>query len=349
MSLNIVNSFKTAAPLPIAGWVTIGRTVLGSPSTTIDVTGLPNKRYLQFLWNSVNHPSGAETRLRLGNGSFDSANNYANRRSVNGATDVLKVSTDHILLNNNALNEDNSGIGHIANLAGNEKLTQSHMIETIQGAGSVPAREEDVGKWVNTVDTIDQVQLLSGGGSFDTGSELVINAWDPLDEHTDNFWAPLASADLSGGAADNIDTGVFDFKKYLWIQFYGAVNGAETQKNGIRFNGDGGANYAVRASTNGGGESPDPNRIEIPIRAANSANPGFTNMFVTNSSTLDKLVIGHTIERTGAGSGNIPDRREFVASYTDVSNPITSVQSIQRGATGENMGVNTILNVWGSN
>jgi hypothetical protein len=49
-----------------------------------------------------------------------------------------------------------------------------------------------------------------------TNSEAVVLGWDPADTHTSNFWEELASVDLSGGAADILDSGTFTAKKYLW-------------------------------------------------------------------------------------------------------------------------------------
>jgi hypothetical protein len=52
---------------------------------------------------------------------------------------------------------------------------------------------------------------------------MVVLGWDPADTHTSNFWEELASVDLSGGAATNIDSGTITAKniygfKYMQIR-----------------------------------------------------------------------------------------------------------------------------------
>ena len=59
------------------------------------------------------------------------------------------------------------------NSANQEKITQGHSVmQDTAGAGTVPRRRENVGKWANTSDQVTQVGVYNGntGANFATGS-----------------------------------------------------------------------------------------------------------------------------------------------------------------------------------
>ena len=348
-------SFGGVAPVgEIGGWIELGRTTLGSANATIDVTGIADKRYLQFLWQA-DKPSARETRMRLGNGSFDSAGNYADRFSVNGGGDNPQVSQTGMRINNNALNEDDWGIGYISNLAGNEKLTLSWMAETIAGAGNTPSRQEGVHKWANTSVSIDQLQLiLNGSGSFGIGSELVILGWDPADTHTSNFWEPLADVDLSAGVDTTIDSGTFTAKKYLWVQAWYKGTAVGSVGNTFMRVGNGTVdtdpNYASRGSTNGVADVTSFSQTAATIfDDAGSDNVGFfINFFVKNNASNEKLIINHGVQGNAAGAASSPVRFESVNKWANTSVQLNRIELIPQAATPI-LAKESFLKVWGSN
>jgi len=348
-------SFGGVAPIgEVGGWIELGRTILGSTNATIDVTGIADKRYLKFLWEA-DKPSARETRMRLGNGSFDSADNYADSFSVNDGTENVQVTQNGMRINNNALNADDWGIGYIFNLAGKEKLTLSWMEENIAGTANVPSRQEGAHKWANTSVSIDQLQLiLNGSGSFGIGSELVILGWDPADTHTSNFWEPLADVDLSAGVDSTIDSGTFTAKKYLWVQAWYKGTAVGSVGNTFMRVGNGtvdtGSNYASRGSTNG---LADVTALTTQTAAtiyddAGSDNVGFfINFFILNNASNEKLIINHGVQGNAAGAASPPTRFESVNKWTNTSVQINRIELIPQAATPL-LAKESFLKVWGS-
>ena len=330
----------------VGGWVELGRTTLGSAGDTITVSGLSDKRYYMVLGDKQSS-GNASWDWRVGNGSADSGNNYARRQSSNGGTDSTNVNYSRMYGDNGGSTTPSFQVGYFANLSGKEKLNITHSIsQSTAGAGTAPLRRESVSKWV-TSSTIDVIQGLNvEGGDFNTGSEVVVLGWDPTDTHTTNFWEELASVDLSGGAATNIDSGTITAKKYLWFQFYGD---SITSANSIRvtFNGDTGSNYADRSSQNGGGEDVNDPTSNMQMTISTHTTPSFINCFAINNSANEKLVMNHSVDQNTAGAGNAPVRVEGVHKWANTSSQITSINFKTSG--GANLGTNTKLKVWGSN
>ena len=343
---------KPALGLPsgsVGGWVELGRTTLGSAGDDIDVSSLADKRYYMVLCSDL--PTGnTQWYPRLGNGSFDTSNNYATRESYNGATDGANANQPSIRWNTSittSYTNPKFGVGYISNLATKEKLTMFHGVaQQSAGAGTSPDRAEVVSKWTNTSNVMDMFRLHNiESGSFNTGSEVVVLGWDPADTHTTNFWEELASVDLSGGAATNIDSGTITAKKYLWFQFYGD---SITSANSIRvtFNGDTESNYADRSSQNGGGEDVNDPTSNMQMTISTHTTPSFINCFAINNSANEKLVMNHSVDQNTAGAGNAPVRVEGVHKWANTSSQITSINFKTSG--GANLGTNTKLKVWGS-
>ena len=349
------NSFLSfGAAGGVGGWVNLGRTILGSTNATVDVTGLANKRYLQFIWRTIDKPSARETRMRVGNGSFDSDTNYSTRRSVNGGSDNTNVSETGFRINNNALNEDDWGVGYISNFAGNEKLSISWMGETLVAASNIPSRQETVDKWDNTSVSIDQLQLLlNGSGSFGVGTELIINGWDPADTHTTNFWELLHTATLSSDDS-TFDSGVFDSTaKYLWIQVWYKGTGSTSVGNTFMRVGnstvDLDSNYASRGSTNGIADVTSSSQTSMVVHDdAGSDNIGFfNNMYILNDSATEKLIIGNSIQGNAVGAGSLPTRFDYTNKWANTSVQLDRLELLPQAGSPD-IASGAIMNIYGS-
>ena len=171
------------------GWKELGRTTLGSAGDDIDVTGLADKRYLMFLGHGL-CSSATNPLMVVGNGSFDSGNNYAERNTHNGS-DITQVNQPKFNFGYaQTTSVPSLTVGYFSNLASKEKLLLSHTVfEDTAGAGNDPTRYEYAAKWSNTSNVIDQMRFWNAeGGSWDSGAELVVLGWDPDDTHTTNFW-----------------------------------------------------------------------------------------------------------------------------------------------------------------
>ena len=346
MSLNIVNSFKLTPPPPelTGGWVELGRTILGAPGNTIDVTSLADKRYLMVVCNHLLNATNPIPGWRF-NG--DAASNYAERISVDGGADALRVSQTRMFTDSIGVTASNwFHIQYFSNLATSEKLTQTFMASNRSGvgAGNAPSRVEHVGKWSNSSNAINAYNGFNiNTGTFDTDTEIVVLGWDPTDTHTENFWEELASVDLSGGAADNLNSGTFTAKKYLWVQAFmeadgGLITGAST------FNGDTAGNYARRRQSNGAADNTAGNETAIDVRGGENKNR-YDNMFIVNNLSKEKLVIGN-LAVTTAGVATVPDRVEYVAKWANTSSQITSINYSNTDAGS--YGTTSIIKVWGS-
>tara|TARA_B110001454_G_scaffold210282_1_gene224640 strand:+ start:10 stop:1095 length:1086 start_codon:yes stop_codon:yes gene_type:complete len=328
----------------IGGWVELGRTTLESAGDNIDVSSLSDKRYYMVLHDVK--PSGSVWTENTFNNDI-TGGNTANRRSVDGGTDALQTSANYIYTSASQTTPM-FGVYNIANLAGKEKLQIYHnVMGNTAGAGTAPRRYEASGKWDNTSNPISTFNLHNGNasGDFGIGSEAVVLGWDPTDTHTTNFWEELASVDLSGGAANNIDSGTITAKKYLWVQYY--TEQSTDSDFLITFNGDDSSgNYARRYSNDGGTDITSGTSQNNFTQVSRTANlPQFTNMFIINNSANEKLIIAHTVYQMTAGEETAPARWEAVGKWDNTSEQITSM-NIKSGSG--NLASKTILKVWGS-
>lgn len=330
----------------IAGWKELGRTTLGSAADTITVSSLEDKRYYMILTDALDNGSAINCAFRYNN---DSGNNYSNRHSLNSGADSTGTSQNALLNHYWVENASNRfGIDYISNISSNEKLTISHTVyESAAGAGNAPQRSEQTSKWTNTSNAINRVDALnSGAGDFNTGSEVVVLGWDPSDNHTSNFWTELASADLSGGAADALNSGTFSSKKYLWIQWYCEISGAAISAGTFRFNSDTGSNYARRQSSNGAADSTYTSQSNIDVNITTVGNY-FMNMFVINNASNEKLVIGHAVDTTSTfDATGAPQRMEFVGKWVNTSDQIDEVNVVNVSAG--DFGTSSTIKVWGA-
>jgi len=288
--------------------------------------------------------------FRVGNGSIDTGSNYSDRHSTNGGADTTSINANRIgdVLGNQP--NDRFGVMYFANLASKEKLMQGHIMDYgVAGAGATtaPDRVEIVAKWTNTSNVIDTVQLLDDGTDvMAAGSELVVLGWDPADTHTNNFWEELASNQL--GSETTLSSGTFTAKKYLWVQIYTANVASDNQA--IYFNSDNSTNYSFRYSNNGGsdGTVTSNNTIQTAIAGGSGTYWSFTNMFIINNSSNEKLVIIHTNENTTEGASNAPVRTEVVGKWANTSSQITDIKIADGGGTQNNQQVGSFIKVWGA-
>ena len=154
-------------------------TVLGAKeaatSDTMSVTDLTAKKHLMIQAKCVN--SGAvRTGVRFNN---DTGNNYAHRRSVNGASDATNTSHNRIVSDTDIDGTDFTTI-YVLNEASKEKLVILERVhQSGSGAGNAPDREEMVGKWVNTSNAITRVDIVNTEtGDFVEGSEVTVYGTD---------------------------------------------------------------------------------------------------------------------------------------------------------------------------
>ena len=328
-----------------AGWKEVGRTTLSSAGDVIDVGSLPNKRYYMVIRNIIGGDGNMAVYNRL-NG--DTGSNYAYRQSENGATDSATSSGQNMVVYDTGGDaNDKFDITYISNLAGNEKLSIGHGINRRSaGSGNAPVRGEFTWKWANTSNAITTINTLNDtnnqSGNFNTDSEVVVLGYDPTDTNTTDFWEELADVTL-GSSATTLGTSTFTAKKYLWFQTYMKSGNCDYR---LTFNGDSGSNYATRWSENGGSDSTSTSAAFNYLSPQGASTPRFTNTFMINNASNEKLGISHVALQNTAGAGNVPERDEVVHKWTNTSNQITSLTV---AASLNTLSAGTRIKVWGSN
>ena len=334
---------NAAASGGVGGWVELGRTTLGSAGLNIDVTSLTNKRYYMILHNSVGQGGSNDHLLRF-NG--DTGSNYAYRTSATGAADDTLPSNNYALFGVHPGSTTPSfTVSYVANYSTKEKLVIGHTgAQSTAGAGTAPYRSEEVSKWANTSNAISSINIYHTSENFNTGSEVIVLAWDPADTHTNNFWTELYSGDLSAGAAAYIDSGTITAKKYLWVQLY--TQQSVDSDYLVTFNGDNaGTTYARRYMNDGATETTGTSLANFTLVSRPANLPSFHNFFIINNSAKEKLIISHQVNQGNAGSGTAPTRTEYVGKWANTAAQITSMR-ITSGSG--NLATKTILKIWGS-
>jgi hypothetical protein len=269
----------------------------------------------------------------------DSGSNYAVSRSGNGGNwadnanfsdlDLWDANSPQIL-----------GVDYMVNKSDKEKLLIGYVNDgNTAGAGNAPMRAKIAGKWANTSDAINRIDLdTMNSTTWNSGSEVVVLGWDEDDTHATNFWEELASVSADGSSS-TLSSGTITAKKYLWLQFYSDNMGSGK----IRFNSDTGSNYSRRYSANGGSDVTSLSLGYLPIGYTTTAI--LHNIFIVNNSANEKLCIIQDSERNTAGAGNAPYRMEEVGKWSNTSSQITQIDLTQNS----NFASSSVLKIWGSN
>ena len=334
------------------GWKELARTTLGSGNTNINVASIPDKRYYMILRNTLGRGGGHGT-----NGGYiinnDSGSNYAVSRSGNGGNwadnanfsdlDLWDANSPQIL-----------GVDYMVNKSDKEKLLIGYVNDgNTAGAGNVPMRAKIAGKWANTSDAINRIDLdTMNSTTWNSGSEVVVLGWDPDDTHTTNFWEQLGSS--STVTSNAIDVSLSAEKKYLWVQGYlkqGSGTSGSLRMRVGNSSVDTGSNYVERFSENGGTD--DTSRTsQTALKAVVSDGAGsaiyqiFFNLFIINNASKEKLIIGHAVHNNGAtGAGTWAARIESVSKWTNTSDQIDVMKFYRTNDTLDS----GLIKVWGSN
>ena len=293
----------------VGGWVELGRTTLGGTSDTISVTSLSDKRYYMYLMSLP--LSGRVDHYHRLNG--DTGTNYAYRRSIDGASDVTGTSVTGLLYGSQTVGDMAFNMGYISNLSANEKLVIHQHVDNQAGTGAVnaPRRIEGVGKHDQTSNPVTGLLTYNGDtGDYSSGAEVVVLGWDESDTHTNNFWEELYSDSQTGQTVDNIDSGTFTNKKYLWVQ--GWFKGTANTTVKMTFNNSTDSTYAYRYSNNGGSDATGTSSANVVLHNTKANATKFLNMFIVNDGSNEILGIAHMVEDGGSGAASDPDRRETV-------------------------------------
>ena len=155
-------------------WEEIGRTRLAVAGDTISVQNLPNKRYLKVEISVEDTGGSIICNMRFNN---DTGNNYATRRSANGAADATSTGDSSINVGRAVSATPQFVLAYIENRASIEKMVQCFgAARGTAGAGNAPDRNDTLGKWANTSATINRIDVVNstGSGDYAIGSQVTV-------------------------------------------------------------------------------------------------------------------------------------------------------------------------------
>lgn len=168
-----------------------------------------------------------------------------------------------------------------------------------------------------------------------TGSKIVNNTITSSDidwtSSTGKIWWEELGRTTLGANADTISVSSFTAKKYLMIihrlnHTGGGINSQMT------FNGDSGASYAYRVSSNGAADATQASGTFLGLLTAAESSNLKADIFVDNFQTLEKEVHATLVTTAGSGATQVPSRRVFAGKWANTSAQITTVTITNTGA-----------------
>ena len=161
-------------------WAKLATTTLASSNDTIQTSNFTPSKFITVLTHIINTGGDYRTFYRLGSTSIDTGSNYAQRRSENGASDLLNTSLNGTLDWNVTESVQSFNIAYFINISTEEKLGIAFKIgSNTAGAGNAPNRAEFVGKWANTsnqfdiINQSDAVDPKAGSAGIDSNLSVL--------------------------------------------------------------------------------------------------------------------------------------------------------------------------------
>lgn len=153
------------------------------------------------------------------------------------------------------------------------------------------------------------------------------------------WWEELGRTTLT--AAGDTMSVTIPVRKYLQIIVTGIPSGVLDL--GFQVNGDGGASYARRQSTNGAGDSATGSLTSVPIGPDTVTAIKYSVIYCINVATTEKLFIGSYVSGSASGAGTAPARREQVYKWANTTNAITSINVFNTGSGDLAIGSSVIV------
>jgi hypothetical protein len=162
-------------------WEELASVELGSANNTLSSGTFTAKKYLWVQYYVPSSTGSADNYIiKVGNSTIDTGSNYCQRYSIDGGTDGTQINQSYIRLSWNYAfgSEWMFANQFIINNASNEKLMMSHSNRNdVSGAGTAPHRHEIVGKWTNTSNQINIIDLLHQNGASTLGAGTIMKVW----------------------------------------------------------------------------------------------------------------------------------------------------------------------------
>lgn len=170
----VVLGYDPADTTGTNSWEELASVELSSAGDAIDSGTFTAKKYLMVQTHCI--ASGTiSTNIRF-NG--DTGVKYAWRSQREGGTDDTQASDTSIQTGDDPV--DSFHTYFIVNKSNKEKLMQGDKIDlSAAGEGTAPNRREQVGKWINSTDQINEIKFINAGtGDFASGSQIKVWGFD---------------------------------------------------------------------------------------------------------------------------------------------------------------------------
>ena len=144
-------------------------------------------------------------------------------------------------------------------------------------------------------------------------------------------WVEVGRTTL-GSAGDSIDVTSLPDKQYYMILRFIISSGNTVVYN--KLNDDGGTNYASRASENGGTDGTSTEDTSVIYDTGGDAGDKFDITYISNIAGKEKLALGQQNNEDASGAGNAPVRGEFAWKWSNTSDPIDQIETLNTGQSG---------------
>lgn len=329
-------------------WQKIGTDTLTGSAQGITVEGVSAENN-QFINHTISVSNG-DIEWRLGKTTIDTGSNYAYRRNSNGGGDST-FTTQTFIRAADAVSggsDDYLIVAYAVNVSTQEKLLISNSIRNISnsGAGSVPARNEIVGKWVNTTDQFDNTFVGgSSGTNIATDSNLtvlgdVVSVPIPV-----GGWVELARGTL-GTISNTLTVSGLSSKRYYMLLANPLESGQIS--SGWRLGSgtiDTDSNYAFRRGRNGSETifttTTGAGFVADSLVTSNQFGVGY----VANVSDKEKILQSSGVSGI-TGAANAPNKYKIAAKWVNTSNAADVAGLFNFGSGTFDVGTELVVLGW---
>ncbi len=155
----------------VGTWMRLSHVALSGSGDVLDSGTFTAKENMRVIIHTENTGGNIKENITF---NSDTGNNYARRRSNDGASDSTDTSQPQLEVRGDETN-DRYLVLNITNTSDKEKLVIGEYNINTAGAGNAPSRSEWVGKWANTSDQITKITVTNtGSGSYAAGSYITV-------------------------------------------------------------------------------------------------------------------------------------------------------------------------------
>jgi len=158
-------------------------------------------------------------------------------------------------------------------------------------------------------------------------------------------WVELARTTL-GSANTTINVGSLPDKRYYQVLVYSTGQSGSADPR-YRLNSDTGSNYAHRYSANGNTDVTAVNQTStFQSSQPGGDHPMFSVAYISNLSSKEKLLVGHSVAPTLDGASEAPARTELSGKWANTSDAISAISAFTGSAVTFNTSGQVVVLGW---